>query len=278
MRFGISTHLFHDERLTRDHLQMIADCGFDCVELFALRAHFDYASEVAAADLAGWLRGSGLTLHSVHAPIAETLTSGRWGRPWSIASADAKRRAEAVQEVLLAVALARIVPYRHLVVHVGVPDGRAASADNHREAARRALEEIEARAVEVGVSLALEVIPNPLSTPEALVRLLEEDLESDGAGACLDLGHAHLMDGTVDAVETLSGFVQTTHVHDNHGRLDEHLIPFEGSIDWAGTLLSLQKVGYDEALMFELQSSATPRTVLERAQQARRRFDALLES
>ena len=151
--------------------------------------------QAAAADLAGWLRETGLTLHSVHAPIAETLTTGGGGGPGRSPPRTPNGGRRRCRKYSLAVALARIVPYRHLVVHVGVPDGRAASADNQREAARRALEEIEARAAEVGVSLALEVIPNALSTPEALVRLIEEDLESDGAGACLDLGHAHLWAG-----------------------------------------------------------------------------------
>jgi sugar phosphate isomerase/epimerase len=276
VRFGISTHLFHDSRLTRDHLCMVAEAGFEHVELFALKSHFDYGSPAAAAELAGWLRETRLALHSVHAPIADTLVSGVWGRPWSIAAGDARRRAEAVREVVSALELASVIPFRHLVLHVGVPEDRAAPDDNQRDAARRALEEIEERAAALAVALAIEVIPNALSTPEALVRLIDGDLDNGRAGACLDFGHAHLMGGTVDAVETLSGFVQTTHVHDNDGRADDHLMPFDGSIDWEATLLSLQKVGYDEALIFELRASATPRPTLERARQARQRFEALL--
>ena len=38
----------------------------------------------------------------------------------------------------------------------------------------------------------------------------------------------------IDAIETLSGLLVATHVHDNHGRRDEHLAPFEGTIDWPG--------------------------------------------
>jgi sugar phosphate isomerase/epimerase len=276
VRFGISTHLFHDERLNREHLQLVAEAGFECIELFALTSHFDYASAASATSLREWLNETGLALHSVHAPIADTLVKGVWGRPWSIAAADSRRRVEAVREVMASVELARTVSFRHLVLHVGVPDGQARPDDNHRDAARRALEEIEPHAAALGVALAVELIPNALSTPDALVRLIDTELDSDGAGACLDFGHAHLMGGTVDAVETLSGFVQTTHVHDNDGRADEHLVPFDGSIDWEATLLSLQKVGYDDTLIFELQSSATPRVTIARAADARRRFEALL--
>ena len=43
-QFGISTHLFHEHRLSRDHLVHIAAHGFEVVELFATQAHFDYKS------------------------------------------------------------------------------------------------------------------------------------------------------------------------------------------------------------------------------------------
>ena len=47
MRFGISTHLYHDQRLSRDHLAQIASYGFEAIELFATRSHFDYHDEAA---------------------------------------------------------------------------------------------------------------------------------------------------------------------------------------------------------------------------------------
>ena len=90
MRFGISTHLFHDAPLDRAHLQAVADRGFDCVELFATRTHFDYHDEAAAARLGEWLRETGLTLHSVHAPITDSLVKGVWGANFSNAAGDAQ--------------------------------------------------------------------------------------------------------------------------------------------------------------------------------------------
>ena len=54
-QFGISTHLYHGARLGRDHLMEIGGHGFEALELFATRTHFDYHSETAAADLQQWL-------------------------------------------------------------------------------------------------------------------------------------------------------------------------------------------------------------------------------
>jgi sugar phosphate isomerase/epimerase len=149
---------------------------------------------------------------------------------------------------------------------------------NQRDAARKSLEAVGGRAAAAGVGLAVEVIPNDLSTPAALVRVCEDDLDIDPPGICLDLGHAHLLGDVIDAVETVSGFVTTTHVHDNRGRQDEHLLPFEGTIDWDGTLLALQKIGFDGVLMFEPAGAADPAPVLRKAASARKRLQALLGS
>jgi sugar phosphate isomerase/epimerase len=77
----------------------------------------------------------------------------------------------------------------------------------------------------------------------------------------------------VDAIESLSGLLATTHVHDNHGRRDEHLAPFEGTIDWTGALMALQKVGYEGTMMLELAGADPSAPALERARQAVARLE-----
>ena len=87
MRFGISTHLFHDQRLSRDHLAQIAAHGFEAVEVFATRSHFDYHDPAAIAQLGEWLKETGLALHGIHAPIVESLQ-----RRGSVGRRDFERR------------------------------------------------------------------------------------------------------------------------------------------------------------------------------------------
>jgi sugar phosphate isomerase/epimerase len=277
MRYGISTHLYHGHPLSRAHLEEIASFDFDAVELFATRSHVDYHSREAIDGVADWLRELGLRLHGIHAPITDSFKDDRWGRAFSIASADGARRQEAVREATQALELARRVPVDVFVVHLGIPRGQQASgSDNVADAARRSLEEIQAVAHPLGTRVAVEVIPNGLSTPDALVTLLEEDLPGTGAGICLDLGHALLLGDVVDAVECVAGHLITTHVHDNDGRSDSHLVPFEGRIDWGATVMALQKVGYDGTLLFEVADTSTPRDVLEKTRRARARLDQLL--
>jgi sugar phosphate isomerase/epimerase len=275
-RFGVSTHLFHESRLTREHLVHIAAHGFDAVEVFATRSHFDYRDDSAIDSLAEWLADTRLTLHSVHAPIFEGLRGGQWVGAFSNASSDERRRAAALAETRAALAMARRLPYRHLVVHLGIPSGAPVTgSDNDPHAARRSLEDTVALAAESGVRVAVEVIPNTLSSPDALVRLIEEDLEGLDVGICLDYGHANLMGDLGEAIETVSGHLWTTHVHDNRGREDDHLVPFMGTIDWAAAMMETQKIGYDGVLMLEVANSGDPVDVLKRSAAAREKLEGM---
>ena len=272
--FGVSTHLFQEHRLTRDHLVHIAAHGFESVELFATRAHFDYHDDLARVQLAEWLSDTRLELHSVHAPAFAALRQGRWVGAFSNASSDESRRRAAIAEAEAALALARHVPFRYLVTHIGVPMTEATSgADNQRGAARRSVEDLVALAAAVNVRVAIEVIPNPLSGASELVTLIEDDLEGLDVGICLDYGHAHLMGDVGEAIETVSGHLLTTHVHDNGGKRDDHLVPFAGTIDWDAAMMSTQKIGYDGIFMLEVGDTGDPVDVLRRSVKARERLE-----
>ena len=278
LRFGVSTHLFHDRRLDREHLVELAAHGFDCVEVFATRTHFDYHDGATVRALAEWLDDTRLTLHSLHAPIAAGLVDGRWGESYSTAISNDEQRRKALTEAEAALAVAQTIPFKFLVVHLGVPDEmKPGAGENSREAARRSIEALHDVAQRQGVRLALEVIPNALSTPESLVTLIEDDLEDVDIGICLDVGHAHLMGDLADAIEHCSGHIITTHLHDNRRRSDDHLAPGQGSIDWPAALMGFQKVGYDGVWMFEVANTAEPKAVLDKVEKARRKFESLLD-
>jgi sugar phosphate isomerase/epimerase len=104
-----------------------------------------------------------------------------------------------------------------------------------------------------GVTLALENTPGSLATPTNLCHLIEDTGLSD-LRLCFDAGHAHLGDGVETSFEFMRDLVVTAHVHDNHGERDEHLLPFQGSINWWALLrvLAQSRQGDSLPLVMEL--------------------------
>lgn len=278
-KFGISTHLYHEQRLDKAHLIEIASNGFEAVEVFATRSHFDYHEDGAIRLLKDWLTESKLELHSVHAPITDAFANGRGQRNFSTATRDSEQRKSTMKEMQAALNIAKIIPFKYLVVHLGVPVAQhPAPDDNHREAAVRSVEEIHAMAEAAGVRVALEVMGNELSTPPDLIDMLERSFEGTDLGVCMDVGHAHILGDTAEAIETTSEYLVTTHIHDNRRQSDDHLVPFQGNINWAATIMAFEKIGYDGVLMYEVRAAESTRAVLEKAAAARRRLETMMDS
>jgi sugar phosphate isomerase/epimerase len=287
-QYGVSTHLFHHQRLCREHLLEIAAHGFELVEVFATRTHFDYHNPAVIADLQQWLAEAGLVLQSIHAPIAERFSGGRWSGTLSIASVDPEARAHAVSEAEQALHIARRMAVPVFVTHLGIPRSQPRDAEigaqDTRAAARRSIDELLRLAEPLGVRIAVEVLPNELSRAGSLVHFVEEDLKradgdaAAGAGICLDFGHAHIDGDVVDAIETVSEHLIATHVHDNGGRSDDHLLPFEGTIDWPAALTAVQKIGYEGPLMLEINAQGPTKETLARARTVREKMERWLTS
>lgn len=255
----------------------VGSTGFDRIELCATRTHFDYHSTNAIAELQGWLAESGLELHSVHAPVGESFGNGRWGAMLALASPDASLRQRALDEAERALHIARRLPYQVLVVHLGQPKTpQSMPGENSRDAGRRSVEALARLAEPLGVTIAVEVIPNELSRPGSLVHFIETLTDDVRVGICLDFGHAHIMGDVVEAIETVSEHLIATHMHDNRGRIDDHRLPFDGTLDWASALTATQKVGYEGAWMFEIGAQGPARATLQKLKEIRGRMERML--
>ena len=104
-----------------------------------------------------------------------------------------------------------------------------------------------------GVSLAFENLNEKDEIHEANeLCTLVEAFNSRHVGICYDFGHAHMRGHDIRKdILTLKDHLIATHVADNHGERDEHLLPFYGTIDWKRALQALRKIGYDGDLTYE---------------------------
>ena len=174
-RFGVSTHLYHAQRLSRDHLIEIASYGFELVEVSAVRAHLGFANPADVADLQQRLAEARLDVHGLHVPAHAT--------------------GDAEQALLVA----RRIPMRTLTLQVGRP----------REAAKT-IDRLAALAAPLGVTIAVDSNSEGLSPIGSLVHFVEGF--DARVGISFDCASVKRPADLVDAIETASEHLVTLHV------------------------------------------------------------------
>ena len=174
-RFVVSTRVYADKRLGRDHLLEIAAQGFELVEVYGARTHLDCENAAVVADLQQWLAEAGLELHGIQVPAG---------------TAGAARAEDALF-------VARRIPMRVLTLHVARP----------REMAKD-IERLGVLAEPLGASIAIDSNSEGLAPIGSLVHFVEGfesriGIAFDCAGVKRDL---------VDAIEIASEHLVTMRV------------------------------------------------------------------
>jgi len=243
MKRILSTYLFVSRKLTTELLGQIAEAGFEALEIFTTRSHFDYTTKQEVQAMAGFLAQHRLALASLHAPTSRDLSATReGGAPLSICEVERVRRIEAMDELKRVIDVAEDLPYSRLILHMGGP--RETADPRKRDAAFSSLEHLVLHAHHAGVTIAVENTTSEMGDP-AYLRTFVDETRLTGLRFNFDIGHAHLADGPEaervgKAFEPLRELVVSAHIHDNHGEKDEHLLPYEGSIDWESAVKTLK--------------------------------------
>lgn len=118
------------------------------------------------------------------------------------------------------------------------------------EAARYTLDAVEALCRRRGIRIALENLYH--RGHAALLGRLLESYDPDFVGLCFDTGHANLNPEAPDFLWRYRDRLISLHINDNHGRRDDHIPPFDGSVDWENFIRILGKSAYDKALCLEI--------------------------
>jgi len=239
----LSTYLFVSKKLTPELLAQIHHAGFQALEIFAARSHFDYATNAEVRTVAQALADNRLQLNSLHAPTSRDLSVNREGGiPLSVTEVERVRRIEAMDELKRVIDVAEVLPFSRMILHMG---GSRETADpRKRDAAFSSLEHLTLHARHAGVTICVENTNAEMGEPSYLRSFIDET-RLTGLRINFDIGHAHLADGPeaeriTKSFEPLRELIASAHIHDNHGEKDEHLPPFDGSIDWASALKLLR--------------------------------------
>src|SRR6266481_5646385 len=239
MEFGISTQIYRGQVVTVDLLESIRRAGYERIELFANRPHFDFHNRSLLRSIGRWFSENQLPAPSMHLPFIENV--GPLEKIWiSVLEPERRLREAAMDQMKRALELVDHVALSYVVMHLGNPKEpfNLVAFDY----AFSAIAQIRAFA---GVDVMVENIPNEISTLERIEEF-KKVAGLEDIGVCYDTGHGHLQGNT-------GGFehARTTHIHDNHGEKDEHLWPFEGTLDWPRLIEKLVIAKYEGPFIFE---------------------------
>ena len=171
------------------------------------------------------------------------------------------RRIEAMDELKRVIDVANDLPYARLILHMG---GSRETADpRKRDAAFSTLEHLILHAHHAGVTICVENTTSEMGNPSYL-RAFVDETRLTGLRFNFDIGHAHLAELPEEeriekSFSPLCELVSSVHLHDNHGDKDEHLPPFDGTIDWPAAIKLLKSTPQARLpLVLELKEKTGP--------------------
>lgn len=234
----------YEQHSLADQLEIVTRLGASHIEF--------YPRWVTAPDpkyVGRQVRDAGLEVGSAHGP---------WGNEtWSncrvdLASPELAIRRQSVAEVLRAVEWLSAAGGQYLVVHPGVLSV-SSEFERRRVALIDSLQSLAPSAAKHGIWLCVENLP-PGSFPGSFTTdnaQIVRQLGASHVGLCLDTGHANIMVDVGSEARAAAGLLRTTHVHDNDGKRDSHLLPGLGTIHWPEFSSALAEINYAGVVMLE---------------------------
>lgn len=124
---------------------------------------------------------------------------------------------------------------------------RKHNAPMYNEIGLHRIKEIVDYGKQLGVKIAFEN-----TKIKGYLEYVFENIDNDNIGLCYDAGHCHAHFNDEFNYEMFKNRIFAVHLHDNDGSDDQHLLPFDGTIDWEHVVRELKNCNYDGPITLEL--------------------------
>lgn len=256
MKLAFSTNAFTRHPLS-EALKAIREAGFPAVEILADVPHAwpDALDSASISAMARQLQSLGLAVSNVNANCSFGYWKDAPPEPYfepSLISPNPVHRADRTRLILKTLDMARAIG----AANISITSGRMLGGMPPEPAARQFAESIKPildRAEKLGIDVGIECEPGLFLEYASELHDWIGRLNHPRFGANLDIGHSQVLGESIpDAVRLLSGRIWNVHVEDIPGRKHYHMIPGEGTLDWAGLHAALKQIGYGRCLTVEL--------------------------
>jgi len=235
MRTGISTLVDLEIPLPR-LLELIASTGFDCVGLSHSVEHSGYHTPSGRREIRRLLETYGLELDYIHPPIQAY---------YDLTSMDEQVRRVGIEITKMSIGACAELGGRAITVHLcNTKQFPREELTERADAGLRSLEELLPIAADAGVLFCAENLPGNFAANAVTLEVLRR-YDGEGLWVTLDPNHAWIgSDDPLGLVRELAPRVRATHICDNFGRADSHLLPFTGKVDFRGVGQALSAAGF----------------------------------
>lgn len=79
-----------------------------------------------------------------------------------------------------------------------------------------------------------------------------DNIKDENVGICFDIGHCHCHFNDDFNFEKFNNRIFAVHLHDNDKSDDQHLLPFDGTIEWEKFIKNLNKANYKGPVTLEV--------------------------
>jgi len=277
MKVSLSTHLFVFYKLDEKILEFIKNNGFDNIEIWGMRPHFDYYDEAYLKRIRKIITRLELNVTSFHAPMYRFVGDAAKGLWLMLSDRDEEKRKAAVEETVHLLNKAELFQPMNLVIH---PDLSTDDFESTLTNLKRSLDELRIHCDKLKIKLAIETGIKQSNISSKVLEVVK-NLDSNLFGICVDVGHANVGEEPVKALDVCMNHLLEVHVSDNNGDGDSHLVPGEGTMDWVGIINKLQEKNFSGNFVFEImdpyRDNTLPvqefATVFEKLKSFRRRFN-----
>lgn len=249
LKLGTVAPIGFDDFATPEWMQHMRELGCSTAQIYRNRNGNDsqHSGAVTTGQIKEYLAEADLPCDSLHA---------FYGNDLDVSTPDEASRKKAIKMMQEEGNLALELGGPLVVVHCSgiFPDGLAAGeAQTRRDQLRRSIEELGKFGQANSVQYAFENLP-PYHAIGFSVSDLAEMLRQEGnpfVGMCFDIAHANLAGDPIQAIREANDQIIYTHICDNFGLTDDHLMPFYGNIDWFAAGRALRENKFSGVLMLE---------------------------
>ncbi len=256
MLLSTQNHLLLDVYGFEESLRILKSAGYDAYDM-SLFKMFEEDYELNAADyhqraqeMRTMADAAGLVCNQAHAPYGSST-----GDPQE----DKKRFEAIVRSMEIAAILGARIIVVHPKTHLSYITEKKTLWDMNLEFYRA----LAPYAKQFGIKIALEnmwqfsddkkrIVHCVCARPEEFKAYLDE-LDDECFCACLDIGHAALVDEDIPTCIRVLGqkYLQALHVHDVDYQRDLHTMPYTQRINWEEVTAALAEINYQGDLTFE---------------------------